>query len=404
MKFLRTASIRRLLATITGAVLAIAGGAAIAVAATSGGPVPQPSSLADAVHQGLAAPKLTGISADISFTDSLIGSSELQGSDPILDGASGRLWLSPSTDQLRLELQSDNGDAEVVVSKGSFWISDPGMNMVYEGTLPAEAQKQSTSDQSGVPSLDRITTELGQLAQHLNFNGASAAPYDATPGDVAGRPTYSVTVSPKQSGGLLGAVKLAWDVTHGVPLDLAVYASGDAAPVLELKATHISYGPVPASDFAITPPAGEQVVKISAPADAPAGHGGDTPVTGLADVAASLPFTLAAPATAAGLPRRTVAKLGWGGKAGALVTYGDGLGGVAVFEYPAPTTSSGGGGQGDSPLSLPTVSIDGISAEELATALGTGLTFTKGGVTYVVLGSVSGATAKVVADAVSQAS
>jgi hypothetical protein len=403
MKFLRTASIRRLLATITGAVIAIGGGAAIAVAATSGGAVPQPASLADAVHQGLAAPKITGISADISFTNNLIGASELQGSDPILDGASGRLWLSPSTDQLRLELQSDNGDAEVVVSKGSFWVSDPGMNTVYEGTLPAAAEKLSTSDQSGVPSLGQVTTELGRLAQRLNFNGATTTPYDATPGDVAGQPTYSATVSPKHDGGLLGAVQLAWDATHGVPLDLAVYASGESAPVLELKATHISYGPVPAGDFAITPPVGEQVVKISSPADARTGHRVGRPVTGLAAVAASLNGRLAAPATVGGLQRQTVAKVGWGGKAGALVTYGDGLGGVAVFEHSAGT-EPGGGGEGNGPLSLPTVSIDGISAEELATALGTGLTFTKGGVIYVVLGSVSAATAQAAAAGIAQAS
>ena len=78
----------------------------------------------------------------------------------------------------------------------------------------------------------------------------------AQPTDVAGRAAYRVTVSPKHDGGLLGSAQLAWDATEGVPLQFAIYARGNTTPVLELKATSISYGSVPASDFNISPPAG----------------------------------------------------------------------------------------------------------------------------------------------------
>src|SRR6202453_5065701 len=126
LRFLRTASTRRLLATIAGALALIVGGTAIAVAATDSGPVPKPQPLANAVHQALGAPKVTGISANISFTNNLIDSSDFTGqsADPILQGATGRLWLSDDG-RLRIELQSDNGDAQVVVDHRSFWISDP---------------------------------------------------------------------------------------------------------------------------------------------------------------------------------------------------------------------------------------------------------------------------------------
>ena len=61
---------------------------------------------------------VTGITADISFTNNLIDASNFTGepSDPILQGATGRLWLS-GDHRLRLELQSDNGDAQIVVNK-----------------------------------------------------------------------------------------------------------------------------------------------------------------------------------------------------------------------------------------------------------------------------------------------
>src|ERR1700744_569967 len=157
LKFLRTASTKRLLATIAGALALIGGGTAIAVAATGSGPVPKAQSLAGAGHQALSAPKVTGISANISFTNNLIDSSDFTGqsSDPILQGASGRLWLSDD-ERLRIELQSDNGDAQVVVDHRSFWISDPTQSTVYKGTLPAERGTQHPASGDGVPSIASI--------------------------------------------------------------------------------------------------------------------------------------------------------------------------------------------------------------------------------------------------------
>src|ERR1700683_384665 len=116
MGFLRTVSTSRLLALIAAPVVVVGGGTAIAVAATSGGPGPKQESRAEAVHGALSAPAITGISARVTFTNSLIASSDLgQESDPLLTGGSGRLWLSTNHQLLRVELQGNNGDAQVVV-------------------------------------------------------------------------------------------------------------------------------------------------------------------------------------------------------------------------------------------------------------------------------------------------
>jgi hypothetical protein len=90
--------------------------------------------------------------------------------------------------------------------------------------------------------------------------------------------------------------------------------------------------------------------------------------------------------------------LDWSGSSAALVTYGQSLGGIAVIEQAASSaTPSGtqGGDQGD--LDLPTVSIDGVTGQELPTALGTMITFTRSGVAYTVLGLVPPATAEAAA-------
>jgi hypothetical protein len=405
---MRTVSTQRLLAIIAGFVIAIAGGTAIAVAAASNGPVPPRESLAKALHQAAAAPGVDAISARISFTDNLIDSTALQGSDPILTGATGRLWLSTTQHELRIELQGENGDAQVLVKNGAFSIYDPMSNAVYKGTLPTGSSQSDKAGTSTIPTVAQIQSQLTQLMQHVDVAG----PFQR---NVAGQPAYKIVMTPKHSGGLLGSVQLAWDATHGVPLGIAIYSVNSSTPVLELKATHISYGAVAASVFNVTAPAAAKVVRISTPtghaaagAKASKAHGRskggkhatkpETEITGAAAVQAHLPFTLAAPSSVDGLPQQSVQLLDWGGTPAALVTYGEGLGGIAVIEQSASGQSSSGsqtgGHQG---LSLPTVSINGHSAQELPTALGTVLRIPSGGVEYTVLGSVPPAAAEAAA-------
>jgi hypothetical protein len=252
-----------------------------------------------------------------------------------------------------------------------------------------------------MPSVSQIQADLNKLAQHINLSGA-------IPSDVAGHAAYAVQVSPKHADGLLGNAQLAWDAARGVPLRFAVYARGDSTPVLELKATEISFGRVPSADFAIKPPRSAKVVAVATPtgtehqARRSKKH---TEVTGPAAVQRHLHFTLVAPGTLAGRPRQSVSLLDWKGSPAALVTYGQNLGGIAVVEQDAgkthglPSGTTSGSGDHERGLSLPTVSIDGATGRELNTALGTVLTFTRGKVAYTVLGSVPAAAAEAAARA-----
>lgn len=385
MRFLRTVSTQRLLAIVAGVILAIAGGTAIAVAASNGGPTPPRESLAKALHQAASAPAVTGITARIKFTNNLIDSTDIQGSDPILSGASGRLWLSTTSHQMRLELQGQNGDAQVVVKDGAFSIYDPTSNTLYKGTLPSQGSSK-TQKSEPIPTVAQIQSNLNQLMRQLNVLGP-------LPRNVAGQPAYKVVVSPKHDGGLIGDVQLAWDASHGVPLGIAIYSRSSSSPVLELKATSISYGPVSSGDLSIKAPAGAKVVKVSTTsashAAKPNARKRHAEVSGPAAVQSHLPFTLTAPDKLVGLPRQSVQLLDWGGHPAALATYGQGLGGIAVIEQ----TASGSQSRSQSPdgggLSLPTISINPTtSGQELATALGTVVRFTSGSVSYTVLGSV----------------
>jgi outer membrane lipoprotein-sorting protein len=370
MRFLRTTSTARLLALVLGVAATAAATAAIALAATSGGgQKPPPEPLAKAVHDALTAPKVQGVTARVKFTNHLIDSSAVTGSTPLISGATGRLWAS-SDGRVRIELQSTGGDVQLTSDGKSFLVYDGSSNTAYTGQIPQSHAQDKKG--SGPPSIASIQKSIDNAKEHASVSGA-------IPTVVGGQSAYEVRVSP-QHGGLLSSAQIAWDAIRGVPLKVALYARGDSSPVLSLSVQNISFGQVSASTFAISPPQGAHVVDLTPHGS---GGGGSThnDVSGPAAVQKALPFTLSAPGQLAGKNRQEVKLIG---SDSALVTYGQGLDGLAVIETKA------GGAQQSSPapgLALPTVSINGTSGQELPTALGTVVRFTRGGVEYTVLGS-----------------
>jgi outer membrane lipoprotein-sorting protein len=388
---LRRISTRKLLAVCSLAAAVVIGGAAIAMAMGGSGPKPAPKPLAAAVHDALSAPQVPGVSARIKFTDNLVDASSIQGTDPLLGGAEGRLWASPEGGgKLRLELQSEGGggDSQVLVSGHHFTLYDGTSETVYEGTISEEEGK---GEGDGVPGLGQIEAKIADAEKSADLSGA-------TPSDTAGQPTYTLRVAPKNDGGLLGGVELAWDSENGIPLRAAIYSSASSSPVIQLEATDVAFEAVPASTFEVSPPAGAKVVNLS-PSSEPGSGGEPNHLEGLAAVQHSVDFELDAPASLAGLPRAAVSGIEVEGKTAALATYGKGLGGIAVIESKSEPGESGESAESSEGLSLPKISINGVNGEELDTALGTVLKFSRGGVDYIVAGSVPPAAAEAAARA-----
>jgi hypothetical protein len=369
MRRLRTASTRRLV-TLTAVLVAVVAGAGIAQAALNSAPKPDPKPLDRAVHDALNAPAVEGVTARIEFTNNLLPSGSLpeDTASPILTGATGRLWLADDG-RLRLELQSSNGDAQIVADDERFMVYDAASKTAYVGRLEAGRSKP----RGDRPSLDAVQRGLARLGQAWTLSGA-------TPSSTAGQPSYTVRIAPKDDGGLLGALELAWDAVRGVPLRAAIYAQGSEDPVLEVKATDISYGKIAAAQIDTRPPAGAKVTEIDPPSGVDA-KGRPVHVEGVAEVGRRLDFPLAAPDELAGLPRRSVRLIRMGSESGAMSLYGRGLGAILVFQTKA-------GPNAEPALMLPQVNIDGATGTELATALGTMVTFTRDGVRYTVVGSV----------------
>ncbi len=159
-------------------------------------------------------------------------------------------------------------------------------------------------------------------------------------------------VSPKEGGSLLGGAELSFDANNGAPLRGAIYSTTSSSPVIELAATEISFGPVASSVFEITPPAGAKVEELTLPSSSGA-H---------------------ADHKAAGQQQKPK-----------ITGHGHGLSTIGVLE----AKTHGGSKTSSSLEGLPKVNINGASASELRTELGTLLTFERSGMRYLLAGSVS---------------
>ena len=363
MNVLRRLPLSRLVLACA-AVVALGSGVALANS-LGNGPTPPPASLADAVHAALTASPVDGVSANVTFTNNLLANDSLSGpSSPVLSGGDGRLWVTSSGD-VRLELQSDGGDTEIYYSGGTLAYYDPSNGgTLYRVPAPDHGSDTAPPASHEPPSVAQIQQAITRLEHHVDVSGA-------IPSDVAGRAAYEVRLTPSSGGALFGGVGLWWDAAHGLPLQAAVYATGNPDPVLELSATSVSYGPIDPSVF--VPPAAAHTVTESAAKDS----------TGSVPTPSFAPGT--PPATLDGKALARTRTFDVGRHPATLLLYGKGLGAIAVLERPA---DRGAAGAADSGSGESTVQIGGVTATDIPTALGTLVRFMRDGVAYVVAGSL----------------
>jgi hypothetical protein len=362
----RRLSLSRLLG-LCGAVLVIGISITAIALAASSGPTPPAKPLAQAIHDALSGSAPQGFSATVTLTDKLLEGANLANgsggggggpesgtgevtSNPLLKGGSGRLWVSGA--KVRLELQSEKGDTELIYDGQTAELYDAATNTLYRYTPPAQDDAASSAPSAPgadkAPPLVKVEEAIAKLAKHAVVSGA-------TPTDVGGRAAYTVRVSPRESGSLIGGAELSFDAANGTPLRAAIYSSESSPAVLELAAGDISYGPVATSVFDLRPPANAKIVELE--------HSGGA-------------------AHASGRHSRGAGKSRGSGKPD-LTRHGQGLASVWVLVH----KGSGAGGS-KSLEGLPKVTIDGRSASELRTELGTVIAFERSGVSYVLGGPV----------------
>ncbi len=365
MNILRRLSLSRLLLLCAVVVAVVIAATALALA-VGAGPTPPPKPLGEAVHDAFAGPKPDGVSARITLTDHLLegaslatgggGEASQLSSNPLISGASGRLWVA-ADGKARLELQSEKGDTQILWDGKTAAMYDAATNTLYRYTPkesgsaegPATSAGAGTDTTHKVPTAAEIEEKIADARKHADISGPA-------PADVAGQAAYTVRVSPRENGGLIAGAELSWDAVHGNPLRAAIYSTASSAPVIELAASEISYGQPEAAALEFTPPAGAKVENV----ELPEAGGGKAATAGT---------------SGAGKDRPNV------------TVHGQGLGAIVLAESPV---KSGSGESLPAQLgALQKVDVNGAKATELPTQLGTLLTFERAGVRYLMAGSVT---------------
>jgi outer membrane lipoprotein-sorting protein len=422
---------RRTLALIVaGAVIVVALVVGV-VTAGAQGPSSLPSITVSQLLRNVAtkAQGTTAISGDVAWTNGLLGSASSllslsgdqtpAGLSSLLTGGSGRVWAQGG--KVRLESQGQNGDFVAVATGATIWTWDSMTTTATRYALPAVTGGTSPAAPSAETSLDPATA-IDQLIQKLAPNATLTV---GAPATVAGRQTYTLTLTPTSPVTSFGSVAVAIDGQRWVPLRVQVFAKGDGSPVLSAGFKTVSFGPISSSLFTFTPPSGATVVHknvsagqglagMAGKADgaSAAGSGARHKPLTLAQARSQAPFLLTPSSTPAGLEFRgafvTLTKAAAGLAPGgsltaaqsralaafaqhpaAVLDYGSGFGTVLVIESKTTAAQDAQLQQQLGQLStIGKTTVNGQPATKLQTPLGSAVTFRQGDVRVVVVGLV----------------
>jgi outer membrane lipoprotein-sorting protein len=151
----------------------------------------------------------------------------------------------------RLQVLDTLAERDVVRNGNSVWLYDSSQQQATHLTM-------SGTDAGKKKSAPDVTP--AQLAASLVKQLRPTTDFAVTTSDrIAGRATYRLTLTPKTSGTLVDDATVAVDAKTGVPLEVAVYAKGQAKPAVSVEFSSIRYAKPDASVFRFTPPKGTKV-------------------------------------------------------------------------------------------------------------------------------------------------
>jgi outer membrane lipoprotein-sorting protein len=174
-------------------------------------------------------------------------------------------------DTSRIQLMETLAERDLVRNGSSVWFYDSAENTAVHVTLP-------DVDPATLPPLPTDADTPAELAQRLIE--AVEPSTTITVGDtarVAGRPVYTVTLTPDSDATLVASASLSVDAETGLPLAASVVSrtGSDDSPAFSVAFTDIEFTAPDAGLFDFTPPAGAEVIEKSV--DDAHGGTGDAP-------------------------------------------------------------------------------------------------------------------------------
>ncbi|MBF4613375.1 LolA family protein [Curtobacterium sp. VKM Ac-1376] len=214
-------------------------------------------------------------------------------------------------DKQRVQLTQQLAEQDVVRNGAEVWTWDSKERTATHVTLPSDAAEDPQ---------DGTTTPADIAKQAIDAITPTTTVSKPTEVSVAGHDAWQITLTPKSSDTLVGAVRLAVDQQTGLPLRASVEAAGGDDPAVQVGFTSLDYGAPAARLFDFTPPSNAKVTEkdlSDAGTDAEGehrGHGGEAERSG-----DEPSFTGTGWSTIAELPAGTVDQSGLEGEASGLL-------------------------------------------------------------------------------------
>jgi outer membrane lipoprotein-sorting protein len=262
----------RWLVPAAAAVVVIGGGAAIGTFAAAAEPTLPPRSAAQLLVD-LQTARLNGLSGTV-VTRADLGLPALpnvgQATSDLTSLVSGthtlRVWYA-GPQQARAALLGTLGESDVIRNGKDVWLWNSQTNTATHQTLAADSK--SPTPPTGLPSTPQQAADQALAAINPTTQvsvGRSAR--------IAGRDAYELVLGPRDTGSLVGQVRIAIDAKEHVPLRFEVFAKGSDQPAFQVAFTQVTFGRPNPAQFTFNPPPGAKVTTQSGtPEQQPAGAG-----------------------------------------------------------------------------------------------------------------------------------
>ena len=171
-----------------------------------------------------------------------------------------RVWYA-GEDQQRLALLGTLGESDIVRNGSDVWTWSSADNTATHYQLPARpegavgaAELPETSQESALA----MTPQQAADAALAAIDPTTSVTTEGT-AEVADRAAYELVLAPKDTGSLIGQVRIAIDAEQRIPLRVRVIAKDATEPAFEVGFSQISFETPGPEQFQFSPPPGATV-------------------------------------------------------------------------------------------------------------------------------------------------
>jgi outer membrane lipoprotein-sorting protein len=170
----------------------------------------------------------------------------------------------------RIALLDTLSEYDLVHNGKQVWLYDSSQNSVEHATLPekpaagAKAHGDEADELGKLGKLGKAPLTPQQAAQQLlaALSPSTNISVDGTQ-SVAGRAAYTLVLTPKQSGSLIGKITIAVDYQNGAPLRVAVYPAGSGTAAFDVGFKSVSFSAPSDAQFNFKAPKGATVQEMA---------------------------------------------------------------------------------------------------------------------------------------------